>query len=121
MEDIYEKGVKEFLEEGASSEKRGHYRAAASNYYKAVSELCSYLIKNKTGKVPANHSEIFLFLRVNFPEVDLLVAPAFEVYTKAYDSSVEKEELKLIKDAIKKIAARKEVSEEIRNAVEKIR
>ncbi len=59
----------DFLEEAVSSESRIKYGLAVSNYYKALTTLCSFLIKNKLRKTPKNHSEIFLFLRVSFPEV----------------------------------------------------
>lgn len=120
MTDIYEEGFEEFLGEGLSSEKRKHYRAAASNYYKAIAEVCSFLIKNKTGKIPSNHSEIFLFLKIHFPTIDEMIKPAFEVYTKAYDSSIDKDECEIIKNAIRKIASEKDVSEKIRKTAEKI-
>ena len=120
MADIYEDGFKEFLEEGIDAEKKERFRAAASNYYKALTELCSFLIENKTGKNPNNHSEIFLFLKVNFPEIDEIIKPAFEVYTQSYDSTIDKEGCDLIKDVIKKVIAKQEFSEEIRKTAEKI-
>ena len=117
---IYEEGFLEFLEEGMSAEKKGHYRAAVSNYYKAISEACSFLIQSKTGKMPSNHSEIFMFLRINFPQVHSFLAPAFDIYTKAYDSTIEKDELNIVKNVIKKIATRPEISEKIRKSAERI-
>jgi hypothetical protein len=120
MTNIYEEGFEEFIEEGLSAENKKHYRTAASNYYKAVSEMCSFLIKNKTGKNPNNHSEIFLFLKVNFLDLYDMINPAFEVYTKAYDSEIKEEDCKIIKEVIKKIANREEISEKIRNVAEKI-
>ena len=120
MTDIYEEGFEEFLEEGLNAEEKGHYRTAVSNYYKALTEVCSFLIKSKTGKVPNSHQEIFLFLRVNFPEIDEAIKPAFEVYTKAYDSYIDKSECLLVKNAIKKIASEEGISEKIRKTAEKI-
>jgi hypothetical protein len=120
MTDIYEEGFKEFLEEGIDAESKGHYRAAASNYYKALTELCSLLIAKQIGKVPNNHTEIFLFLKINFPEIDELIKPAYKIYTKAYDSSIDKEECIIVKDVIKKITAKEEFSEKIRRSAEKI-
>ncbi len=120
MTDIYEEGFEEFLEEGLSAEKKKRYRVAVSNYYKAITEVCSFLIKNKTGKVPNNHSEIFLFLKVHFPDINEMINLAFEVYTKAYDSSIDKDECERVKNAIKKIVSEKEVSEKIRSSAEKI-
>ena len=120
MVDIYEEGFEEFIEEALSAEKNEHYRTAASNYYKAISEMCSFLIKNKTGKNPNNHSEIFLFLKVNFPDLYEVINPAFEIYTKAYDSAIKSEDCNVIKEVIKKIANRKEISEKIRKSAEKI-
>lgn len=118
--DIYEEGFIEFIEEGLFAEKRKHYRTAASNYYKATTELCNHLIFKRTGKIPSNHSEIFLFLKINFPEIHAILEPAFDVYTRAYDSTIEQEELNVIKNVIKQIVSTKTVSENIRNSAEKI-
>jgi len=117
---IYEDGFAEFVEEGKSAEIKGHYRTAVSNYYKALTEACSFLIQLKTGKVPKNHSEIFLFLKVNFPELNSVLNPAFEVYTKAYDSNIDKEELDMVKDVVRKICSRKDIGEKIRKSAEKL-
>ena len=120
MADIYEEGFEEFLEEGLDAEKKKRYRVAVSNYYKAISEMCSFLIKNKTGKVPSNHSEIFLFLKAHFPDINEIINPAFEIYTKAYDSTVDKNECETVKNAIKKIASEEGASKKIRSSAEKI-
>lgn len=120
MTDIYEDGFEEFLNEGIGAEKRGRLRAAASNYYKAIAEACSLMIKHKTGKIPNNHTEIFIFLQVHFPDIYKELKPAFEIYTKAYDSNIDKEECEALKNVIKKIASRKEISEKIRKHAEQI-
>ena len=59
----------DFLNEGLSAESNKRYGPAVSNHYKALSSICSYIIMNKVGKSPKNHSEIFLFLKISFPEV----------------------------------------------------
>lgn len=94
----------DFLEEGLSAEERGRYSPAVSNYYKALTVLCSFLIINKLRKTPKNHNEIFLFLRISFPEIHEVVDSVFSVYTSSYDNLLNQEDCSKIKNAIKKIA-----------------
>lgn len=70
MAEIYEEGFEEFLDEGIDAESKKHYRAAASNYYKAITEICSYLIKNKTGKLAIRRNPLIadLLHRIKFVE-----------------------------------------------------
>lgn len=79
-----EKIFAEFLEEGISAESKARYGPAVSNYYKALSILCSHLIISKLRKTPKNHAEIFLFLKVSFPEVYEIVDAVFTLYTDSY-------------------------------------
>ena len=80
---------KDFLEEALSSESKGRYSPAVSNYYKALATLCSYLIISKVRKTPKNHTEVFLFLRVSFPEVHKIVDGVFTTHTDSYDHLLE--------------------------------
>ncbi|MBD3304424.1 hypothetical protein GF343_04715 [Candidatus Woesearchaeota archaeon] len=50
MEETYKKLFKEFLEGALDEEKKGRYNSAISNYYKALSTLCSLLIYRKKQK-----------------------------------------------------------------------
>lgn len=111
---------KEFLEEAISSESKKRYGPAVSNYYKALTILCSFIIKNKLRKVPKNHTEIFLFLKVSFPEVHKIVDRVFVIYIDSYDHVMKKEDCNNIKNAIKEIAKISGIETEFEKDLEKI-
>lgn len=94
----------DFLEEGRSAEEKGRYGPAVSNYYKALTVLCSFLIINKLRKSPKNHNEIFLFLKISFPEIHRILNGVFSVYTASYDHLMKKEDCTKIKNALKEVA-----------------
>jgi len=110
----------DFLEEAISSESRGKYGPAVSNYYKALTALCSHLIKGKLRKTPKNHAEIFLFLRVSFPEIHKIVDAVFTIYTDSYDKIMKKEDCREIKNAIRQVAKLGGIEEDFKKALEKI-
>lgn len=111
---------KEFLEEAINSESREKYNPAVSNYYKALTALCSYLIINKLRKSPKNHSEIFLFLKVSFPEVYKMVDGVFSIYTNSYEHIMRKEDCNKIKNAIKEITKIGGIEKEFKEIIKKI-
>src|SRR3989338_1111354 len=109
----------DFLEEAINSESRGKYGPAVSNYYKALTALCSHMIKSKLGKTPKNHAEIFLFLRVSFPEIHRIVDGVFTIYTDSYDNIMKKEDCSEIKNAIKQVAKLSGIEKDFEKALEK--
>lgn len=109
----YESGFEEFFTEARRSEKEGKFRVAVSNYYKALTEMCGYLILAKQNKIPKNHNEIFLFLKVSFPEIYLIADKMFKIYQETYISNKTKDECGLIKDGIRKIASLERFSPKI--------
>ncbi len=111
---------KEFLEEGISSESKERYGPAVSNYYKVLTILCSYLITEKLRKAPKNHTEIFLFLRVSFPDVHKIVDGVFTTYTDSYDHIMNKKDCDEVKYAIKEIAETSGIEKEFEEDLKKI-
>jgi len=110
----------DFLEEGISAEEKNRFGPAVSNYYKALTVLCSFLIVNKLGKSPKNHQEIFLFLKVSFPDVYSIVDNVFSVYTASYDHLMSKEDCSKIKNAIQKTAQLGQIEEKFAEDLKKI-
>lgn len=111
---------KEFLEEAISSEVKCRYGPAVSNYYKALTTLCSYLIINKVRKTPNNHNEVFLFLRVSFPEIYKIVGAVFMTYTSSYDHIMKKEDCEKIKNAIKEVVNISGIEKEFEESLKQI-
>lgn len=115
----YEDGFQDFYLEAISSESRGNFRVAISNYYKSLTEMCGYLVLKKLNKIPKNHNEIFLFLKVSFPEIYEIVNEAFKIYQETYVYAKNWEDCEKVKDGIKKILALEEFSKKIKSLVEK--
>ncbi len=115
----YEDGFEEFYLEAASSESKGMFRVAISNYYKSLTEMCGYLVLKKLNKIPKNHNEIFLFLRMSFPEIHKIVDEMFGIYQETYIAAKTKEECQKVKDGIRKILDLEEFGEKIKSIVEK--
>lgn len=116
----YKQIFRDFLEEAISSESKGRHGPAVSNYYKSLSTLCSYLITNKLRKTPKNHTEVFLFLKVSFPEIHKIVDGVFTIYTDSYDHIMKKEDCGMIKDAIKEVARIGGIEKEFEEHLKKI-
>jgi len=116
----YKQIFNEFLEEAISSEFRRRYGPAVSNYYKALTALCSYLITTKLRKAPKSHTEIFLFLRVSFPDIYEIADGVFTVYTNSYDHLMKQEDCSRIKDAIRQITHIGGIEEEFKEYLKKI-
>ncbi len=116
----YKGGFKEFLDDAIFSEKSKRFRPAVSNYYKSLTILCSYLISKKLNTLPKNHSEIFLFLKVNFPNIHVIVNDLFDIYTASYTTKRTKEDCEKIKNAIKKISKLAKLEEDFKEDLKKI-
>ncbi|MDD5651653.1 MAG: hypothetical protein PHF86_14760 [Candidatus Nanoarchaeia archaeon] len=116
----YKQIFKDFFEEGISAESNERFGVAVSNYYKSLTTLCSYLIENKLRKHPKSHTEIFLSLKVSFPEIHKIVDNIFTVYTDSYNHIMNKEDCTKIKNAIKEIAKLGEIEKEFEVYLKKI-
>lgn len=119
MEEL-KKIFREFIDESLSAESKKRYGPAVSNYYKALSILCSYLIYNKTRKQPKNHTEIFLFLQVSFPEIYKITNEVFPTYKDSYEKIMKQEDCEKIKNAIKQISKISGTEKEFEEDIKKI-
>jgi hypothetical protein len=66
MREIYIKLFMEFIDGAIDEENKQRYNSAVSNYYKALSTLCSLIIYRINRKTPNSHQEIDLFLSALF-------------------------------------------------------
>ena len=71
-------------------------------------------------KTPKNHTEIFLFLKVSFPEIHIIVDGVFTTYTNSYDHIMKKEDCDKIKNAIKQTAKLGRIEKEFEEDLKKI-
>ena len=86
MEETYKKLFKEFLEGALDEESKERYNSAISNYYKALSTLCSLIIYRKNRKTANSHQEVDLFMVTLFPEIRKNIDGLYRTYTGTYQT-----------------------------------
>jgi len=89
--------LKEYLESAKDDESKGRIKSAITMYFKALIEICDFLIYNKILKIPFNHTNRFELLERFFPEIYRIVSPLFKIYRKTYSQEVTKEDLDNVK------------------------
>ena len=84
MEETYKKLFEEFLDGAINEEVIGRYNSAISNYYKALTTLCSLLIYLRNRKTANSHQEVDLFMSVLFPDIRKNIDGLYKTYTSTY-------------------------------------
>lgn len=120
MEETYKKLFKEFLDGALDEEKKARYNSAISNYYKALSTLCSLIIYRKNRKASNSHQEVDLFMSLLFPNIRKAVSGLYKTYTGTYQTLKKKEDCSEIKNGIKKVIRMAGIGEEFKEALSKI-
>lgn len=120
MEETYKKLFNEFLDGAIDEENKGRYNSAISNYYKALSTLCSLIIYRKNRKTAGSHQEVDLFMSILFPDIRKSIDGLYKTYTGTYQTLKKKSDCIEIKNGIKKVIRMAEVEEEFKETLEKI-
>ncbi len=120
MEETYKKLFNEFLEGAIDEESKGRYNSAISNYYKALSTLCSLIVYRKNRKTANSHQEVDLFMVTLFPDIRKSIDGLYKTYTGAYQTLKNKSDCSEIKNGIKTVIQMAGVEEEFKEALEKI-
>lgn len=120
MEETYKKLFNEFLDGALDEEKKSRYNSAISNYYKALSTLCSLIIYRKNRKTSNSHQEVDLFMSVLYPDIRKSIDGLYKTYTGTYQTLKKEVDCTDIKNGIKTVAKMAGVEEEFKEALEKI-
>ena len=120
MEQIYKKIFDEFLSSAIEEEAKSRYNAAISNYYKALSTICSLIIFRKNRKTAKSHQEVDMFMSFLFPDIRKKIDGLYKTYTGTYQTLKNKEDCTNIKNGIKEVIASAGFEEEFKAALEKI-
>lgn len=120
MEETYKKLFNEFLEGAIDEESKGRYNSAVSNYYKALTTLCSLIIYRKNRKTSNSHQEVDLFMITLFPEIRKSIDGLYKTYTGTYQTLKKKSDCMDIKNGIKKVIRMAGIEEEFKETLEKI-
>jgi hypothetical protein len=120
MEETYKKLFNEFLEGALDEEEKGRYNSAISNYYKALTTICSLIIYRKNKKTANSHQEVDLFMSILFPEIRKNIDGLYKTYTSAYQTLKRKTDCEEIKNGIKTVIRMAGLEEELKTTLEKI-
>ena len=120
MEEIYKKLFNEFLEGALDEESKSRYNSAISNYYQALSTLCSLIIYRKNRKTANSHQEVDLFMVTLFPEIRKNIDGLYKTYTGTYQKLKDKRDCEEIKNGIKTVIRMAKIEEEFKETLEKI-
>jgi hypothetical protein len=120
MEETYKKLFNEFLEGALDEEEKGRYNSAISNYYKALTTICSLIIYRKNKKTANSHQEVDLFMSILFPEIRKNIDGLYKTYTSAYQTLKRKTDCAEIKNGIKTVIRMAGLEEELKATLEKI-
>ena len=105
--------IAEYLESAKDDEQKGRINAAVIMYFKALVELCDFIIYSQILKLPSNHTERFEMLMRFFPNIYKEVSPLFKIYRKTYSQKTVKEELEKVKDGTNKIIKETEIDKHL--------
>lgn len=119
-EGILKSGIEEFLIIGRLSEERKFYRAAVSNYFKALAGLCDFILFRALKKVPSNHNERFNLLRDHKYKAFNVISSLFKSYTDTYTNYSSPAVCEKVKNGIKRIAEIEGLGQEFGPILEKI-
>ncbi len=120
MEETYKKLFDEFLDGALNEEKNKRYNSAVSNYYKALSTVCSLIIYRKNRKISNSHQEVDLFLLTLFPDIRKNIDGLYKTYTGSYQTLKNKKDCIEIKDGIKKVIRMAGIEKEFEESIKKI-
>ncbi|MBS3066288.1 hypothetical protein J4205_00545 [Candidatus Pacearchaeota archaeon] len=84
MDDLL-KNAKEFLESGEENIKKRRYNASVSDFFKAITILCDYLIYKEIKILPKNHNDRFFLLKKYFVSIHDNVSELFKIYIDSYN------------------------------------
>lgn len=120
MEEIYKKLFNEFLDGALDEESKGRYNSSISNYYKALTTLCSLIIYRRNRKTANSHQEVDIFMGVLFPDIRKNIDGLYKTYTGTYQTLKNKSNCSEIKNGIKTVIKMAGIEEEFKEALEKI-
>ena len=120
LKEVLRSGMREFVEGGLEEEEKGRLRLAATAYFKAVTQICDYLIFKKYARIPSSHTDRFRMLERGFPEIYKIVDRIFGVYRDTYSEIVTRNSCRLIKDELAEIIRLAGLEEDIKEIVRKI-
>ncbi len=92
------------IDSGIDDEKVKRFNSAASSFFKAITGMCDIIIFKKTGRIVDNHTERFDILAREFKEIYEITRSLFRTYRDSYTKLISSEEVKRVKNGVKRVA-----------------
>jgi len=90
--------AEEFLESGEDNFKKKRFNAAVSDFFKAVTNYCDWLIYLDTKIIIKNHNERFNFLKKYHPKIHMKILEFYKKYRESYNLRLSKEDAYPLKE-----------------------
>lgn len=120
QDEIIRELISQNIASGIDNEKLKRYNAAASSFFKAITGICDIIIFKRTGRIPDNHTERFDALMKEWKDIYEIMRNLFRTYRDSYTRFISAEEVKRIKNGIKRIAKLGGVEKEFAESVQKL-
>ncbi|MEK6893763.1 MAG: hypothetical protein AABX07_06200 [Nanoarchaeota archaeon] len=101
----------EFIASAEDNLIKERYNASVSDFFKAIANLCDYLIYREIKLLPKNHKERFDLLHTHFKEISENLSDLFQLYRESYNLRLKKEDALKLKHyayELKKFVSSKE-------------
>jgi hypothetical protein len=120
LKEVLRSGMREFVEGGLDEEGKGRLKLAVTAYFKAVTQVCDYLIFRKYARIPSSHADRFRMLERGFPEIYKIVDRIFGIYRDTYSEIVTRDSCRVIRNELRKIIGLAGLEEDLKEVVRKI-
>lgn len=120
VEETYKALFNEFLDGAINEEINKRYNSAISNYYKALTTLCSLIIYRRNKKISNSHQEVDMFMSILFPDIRQNIDGLYKTYTGTYQTLKNKSDCEVIKNGIKTVVKLSRIEEEFKESLKKI-
>lgn len=98
--EIIQKNLQEYFEIADYSFSKKKYNTAVTLYYKALVELCDFVLLQKTTKIGANHVERFDMLKLHAPQLYAIASKLFRYYRDSYSEEISEVVASIVKKEV---------------------
>ena len=84
--------AEEFVDSGEDNINKERWNASVSDFFKAISNFCDFIIYKEIKIITKNHNERFDLLRKYFKEIHIEVTRLFKIYRASYNLRLKKED-----------------------------
>ncbi len=92
--------MKEYLEIADYSFSKSKFNSAVILYYKALVEICDFVLLQKTKRVGANHTERFELLQQHAPQLYEIASKLFRFYRDSYNKEISETIASIVKKEV---------------------